>query len=76
MSFEEVFPYLATYNGGYGTSFYQRRQLNCLYNQAIRLARTNTVENISLAITLCYSILEQNKNHVEARLLVDYLCSL
>lgn len=79
MSFREQFPLLTSYSTGYGR-YYDFRRLNCSYNKATIYAETGILDNnlglIEEAKDICREILDENKHHMEARLLLNYLCGL
>lgn len=75
MSFFEVFPKITQYTNGF-SRYYDSRRLNKLYNCAVDLASTEETQNEEEAKEICEDILSQNKNHMEARALLNYLCGL
>lgn len=75
MSFVEQFPKITQYTNGY-SRFYDSRRLNKLYNCAVDLAATEDPMKEAVARDICERILNENKNHMEARALLNYLCDI
>lgn len=74
MSFFEQFPKITQYTNGY-SRFYDLQRLNKLYNCAVDLAATENIIKEEEAKVICERILNENKNHMEARALLNYLCT-
>jgi hypothetical protein len=74
MSFFEQFPKITQYTNGY-SRFIDTQRLNKLYNCAVDLASTENTNNENEAKEICERILNENKNHMEARALLNYLCT-
>jgi len=74
MSFRELFPLIERYSTGYDR-YGSLKRLNCLYNNAVKLAETQEEEKEIEAIVICEQILSERKSHMEAYALLQYLCS-
>lgn len=71
----DQFSFIEMYTAGYDR-FYQLRRLNCEYNKALTLAKTEITANEEEAKDILRNILKEYKYHMEARALLNYLCLL